>query len=42
MKTNIDVIITIRNIFKTEDMDIRKKEFNKRYENFINMVVRRD
>ena len=38
MKTNIDAIITIRNIFKTEDIDIRKKEFNKRYENFINAV----
>lgn len=36
MKTNIDVIITIRNIFKTEDIDIRKAEFNKRYENYIN------
>ncbi len=42
MKTNIDAIITVRNIFKTEDIDIRKKEFNKRYENFINMVVTRD
>lgn len=39
MKTNIDAIITIRNIFKTEDIDIRKKEFNKRYENFINAAV---
>lgn len=42
MKTNIDAIITVKNIFKTEDIDIRKTEFNKRYENFINAVVARD
>lgn len=42
MKTNIDAIVTVKNIFKTEDMDMRKREFNKRYENFINAVVARD
>lgn len=42
MKTNIDAIITVKNIFKTEDIDIREKEFNKRYENFINTIVGRD
>lgn len=39
LKTNIDAVITIRNFFKTEDVDIRKKEFNKIYENFINTMM---
>lgn len=39
LKTNIDAVITIRNFFKTEDDDIRKKEFNKIYEKFINATM---
>ena len=36
LKTKNEVIIKVTNIFKTEDTEDRKNEFNKRYESYIN------
>lgn len=36
MRTKKEGILIAKNIFKTDDIDIQKRDFNKRYENYIN------
>lgn len=42
MKTDIDAIFKIKNIFKTTDDALRKKGFNEKFENFVNISESRN